>query len=114
MYNNKGIGLAAPQIGQSIRLVVVDVGHGLISLANPVIIKMTGKMNSFEGCLSFPKKFFTVGRAKQIKVRGYDIFLRKEITLKYHGLEAAALQHEIDHLEGVLIIDRAKKQDDIT
>jgi peptide deformylase len=116
MQNHRGIGLAAPQVGQSLRLIVFNTSYnpeddndfwrGLTCLANPVILKETGKVNSEEGCLSLPGQLITVGRAKHIKVRGFDVLKGKIITLKYTGTEARCIQHEIDHLNGLLLIDK--------
>lgn len=118
MRNHKGIGLAAPQVNQNLRLIVFNAYYNsddeddfwlrLTSLANPVILKETGKVNSSEGCLSLPGQLINIERSKQIKVRGFDILLGREITLKYTGTEAMCIQHEIDHLNGVLIIDGEK------
>lgn len=107
MYNAKGVGLAAPQIGVSKRVIVVDVGEGLLELINPEILSSTGEEMDSEGCLSIPGIVGDVTRATAIEVKGLDR-QGKECVLKANGFLARALQHEIDHLEGVLFIERAQ------
>ena len=99
MYKCDGVGLAAPQVGQSIRLVVIDVGEGIIELINPVITHREGKVTDSEGCLSVPGIFGAVE---------YTTRFNKRRTLKADGLLARCIQHECDHLEGTLFIDIAK------
>lgn len=106
MYRNNGIGLAAPQIGVLKRIIVVDIGNGPISLINPEILKKKGKAISTEGCLSVPGVILKVKRASYVKVKGLTKN-GKQIVIKAKGLLAFALQHEIDHLNGILIYDRA-------
>lgn len=108
MYSADGVGLAAPQIGISKRIIVVDVGDNLIELINPEIIYRKGKQKANEGCLSLPGKVGLVERAYEVKVKGLN---RKgeEIEIAGEDLQARALQHEIDHLDGILFIDRAEK-----
>jgi len=108
MYSNKGVGLAAPQIGVSKRAIVVDAGEGLIELINPEILKTSGKEIDVEGCLSIPSLLGEVERAASVLVRGLNR-AGQEIKLSASGFCARALQHEIDHLEGILFIDRAVK-----
>ncbi len=106
MYDDSGIGLAAPQIGFSVQLIVVDIGEGLYKLVNPRIIKRQGKQAISEGCLSVPGVCIKVKRAKRVWVQAQDesgCFI--EIEAK--DLFACVLQHEIDHLKGKLIIDYA-------
>lgn len=125
MYDENGIGLAAPQVGQSIRLLVIDtrprdedgnvVTDGLTDLEktvpqplvifNPVITKAELKTTYEEGCLSVPGFFETVERAQYVEATGLGIDGR-EMTLKTDGLLAICLQHEMDHLDGKLFIDR--------
>lgn len=107
MYKCDGVGLAAPQIGQSIRLVVIDVGEGIIELINPVITHREGKVTDSEGCLSVPGIFGDVERAERVTVE-YTTRFNKRRTLKADGLLARCIQHECDHLEGTLFIDIAK------
>ncbi|GAW91425.1 peptide deformylase [Calderihabitans maritimus] len=105
MYEAKGVGLAAPQIGVSKRVIVVDVGNGLIEMINPEIIESSGSEVAVEGCLSIPGVHGEVERAARVKVRGLNR-KGKEIEIEGEGLLARALQHEIDHLNGVLFIDK--------
>lgn len=111
MYAAPGIGLAAPQVGVSKRLILVDISHGeevktpLIVLINPEIVQAEGETNSEEGCLSIPGYTATVKRAERVLVHGLN---RKGKALKIEcsDLLAISLQHEIDHLDGMLLIDR--------
>ncbi|MEJ5228005.1 peptide deformylase [Thermodesulfovibrio sp.] len=110
MYKANGIGLAAPQIGISKRLIIVDTSprqenQGLIVLINPEIIQSEGEILSEEGCLSLPGFLTRLKRKERVLVRGTDR-KGKEIEIEAEGLLARALQHEIDHLEGTLLIDR--------
>lgn len=107
MRHADGVGLAAPQVGVSSRVIVVDVGDGLIELINPEIIESTGCEKATEGCLSVPGMYGEVERFTQVTVEGWN---RKGETVRFHGdgLLARALQHEIDHLDGVLFIEKAK------
>jgi peptide deformylase len=107
MYLAEGVGLAAPQVGVSKRLVVIDVGDGLLELVNPEIIARDGEVEGVEGCLSLPGLVGDVVRSQKVTVRALDGRGReREITGE--GLLARALQHEIDHLDGILFIDKAK------
>ncbi|MEW6273871.1 MAG: peptide deformylase [Bacillota bacterium] len=108
MYSNKGVGLAAPQIGVSKRAIVVDAGEGLIELINPEIIWLSGKETDVEGCLSIPGMLGEVERAADVVVKGLNREGR-EVQVAASGFCARALQHEIDHLDGILFIDRAVK-----
>ncbi|AEF94143.1 Peptide deformylase [Desulfotomaculum nigrificans CO-1-SRB] len=107
MYANKGVGLAAPQIGVSKRVVVVDVGDGLVELINPEIVEATGSVIDTEGCLSVPGMIGEVARAERIVVQGLN---RKgeQVTYQAKGFLARAFQHEIDHLDGIIYVDKAK------
>jgi peptide deformylase len=112
MYSAPGVGLAAPQVGVSKRLVVADVrSHEgedapLVVLFNPEILSAEGSAEIEEGCLSLPGLLTYVKRAEKILVRGLDREGR-EATVEAEGLLAIVLQHEIEHLDGVLIIDKA-------
>ena len=106
MYAADGVGLAAPQVGVSRRIVVIDVGEGLIELINPVITKREGSVVGGEGCLSVPNFEGEVERAEYIE---WELFDRKgkRMKLASDGILAIAVQHELDHLDGILFIDKA-------
>lgn len=112
MYAAPGVGLAAPQIGRSVRVIVIDVsskeegkGCGLISLINPDIIEHSGDIAWEEGCLSVPDYTADVRRFERVVVKGLNRNGREEIVVG-EGLLSIALQHEIDHINGILFIDR--------
>ena len=108
MYKFDGIGLAAPQIGQSIRAVVIDVGNGrLLELINPVITSRDGVAVDSEGCLSVPGIFGEVERAARVTVE-YTTRYGKKRKLEADNLLARCVQHELDHLDGILFIDVAR------
>jgi len=107
MYKAEGVGLAAPQVGLLRRYCIVDVGDGLIELINPVIIKESGKQKGDEGCLSIPGKFKEVTRPMKVTVRAQDRN-GNTFTVEGEGLKARAFCHEIDHLDGILYIDKEK------
>lgn len=109
MYASEGVGLAAPQVGISRRMIVVDVGEGLIELINPVLLKGHGKQIGEEGCLSVPGYFAPVERYKTIFVEGLDRD-GHSVQIKAKDFTAVALQHEMDHLDGILFIDKVKKE----
>lgn len=106
MYAADGVGLAAPQIGVSLRVVVIDVGEGLLELINPEILSMEGSCLNVEGCLSVPNFDGEVERAENVKLR-YRDRNGKPFVIEAKGLLAIAIQHELDHLDGVLFIDKA-------
>lgn len=105
MYHNNGIGLASNQVGHDLQLAVIDVGDGKRVIINPKIIKKQGKETSEEGCLSLPHLFLKIKRAKRIEVEALNE-KGENVRIKGEGLLAFCLQHEIDHLNGVLIKDR--------
>jgi len=107
MYHADGAGLAAPQVGIPLRMFVADAGDGLREIINPVIVEQTGLEIGSEGCLSIPGVYGDVERAAFVTVEGLDR-KGKKITVSATGLLARALQHEIDHLDGILFIERAK------
>lgn len=107
MYEAEGVGLAAPQVGVSLRIVVIDTGDGLIELINPVIAGVEGTMCGTEGCLSIPGVFGDVERSAKVTVEAVNRE-GKKFRVTGAGMLARALQHEIDHLEGVLFIERAQ------
>jgi peptide deformylase len=104
MSEHDALGLAAPQIGIMERVIVADIGDGLLTLANPEIFILRGKESMEEGCLSLPNVRVDVRRPRSIVVRGLDAEGR-EIEREVQGLMARVILHEIDHLNGVLIID---------
>lgn len=111
MYDAPGIGLAAPQVAAAQRLIVVDVSDGrneLLTLINPEIIEKSGEEEMKEGCLSVPGVLETVRRADRVKVRAQDVS-GKTLELEADGLLAVCLQHEIDHLNGVLFVDHLSR-----
>lgn len=105
MYDAPGVGLAAPQIGISKRVIVIDAGEGLIELINPEIISAEGQEVDVEGCLSVPGLQGEVRRAARVKVAGLDRE-GKPVIVEGEGLLARVLQHEIDHLNGILFVDK--------
>ncbi|AMQ22504.1 peptide deformylase [Geobacillus sp. JS12] len=109
-----GVGLAAPQIGVAKQIAIIDVGdeHGRIELINPVVIEARGEQVDVEGCLSFPGLFGEVPRAKFVKVRAQNRRGRP-FTLSATGFLARALQHEIDHLHGVLFTSKVIRYCDL-
>jgi peptide deformylase len=113
MYAAPGVGLAAPQVGILQRIIVIDVDdeHGLIEVINPEIIDVSDeRIIMEEGCLSVPEQTGRVIRPKEVKVRGLNRN-GKEIEIEADNMLARALQHEIDHLEGILFIDKLEKQE---
>ena len=105
MYEADGVGLAAPQVGVLKRVVVIDVGEGLIELVNPEILWSEGETIGAEGCLSVPGRRGTVKRPEKVRVHAQD---RKgnHIEVEGEGLLAVCLCHELDHLDGVLYVDK--------
>lgn len=109
MYEANGVGLAAPQVGIRKRIVVVDVtGEDPVALINPVILEKDGEQTGYEGCLSVPGKTGIVTRANHVVVEAYDENMEK-FTIEAEELMARALQHEIDHLDGVMYVDLVKE-----
>ena len=106
MYESDGVGLAAPQVGLSQRIIVLDDGNGLLELVNPEITKKEGSQIGLEGCLSVPGYYGNVDRYDKITVRALDKYNKKKI-IKAEGFLARILQHEIDHLDGHLFIEKA-------
>ena len=110
MYASNGIGLAAPQVAQNIRVVTIDVepdegGKKFLHLINPVILDSHGKTTYDEGCLSFPGLTAEVKRKKSLHVQAYDVS-GKLLDFEADGLLAICLQHELDHLNGITFVDR--------
>ncbi|OGI17545.1 MAG: peptide deformylase [Candidatus Melainabacteria bacterium RIFOXYA2_FULL_32_9] len=113
MYAQNGVGLAAPQVGESYRIFVIDTSTGdeplnPIVFVNPKIIKKSGATLSYEGCLSFPEAYTNVKRYAEVIVRAKDEKGRPfTIEAKDGSLLARAIQHEMDHLDGILFIDHS-------
>jgi peptide deformylase len=107
-----GVGLAAPQVGESLRVFVAHVEDRVVVLVDPEIIERRGEQTATEGCLSIPGVHGDVPRAETITVRGKNKRGRK-ITIIADGLLARAVQHEIDHLDGILFLDRVRDHDTI-
>lgn len=107
MHKYNGVGLAGPQIGLLKRLVVIDLydEKGPIKLANPKIIKQDGKQEVEEGCLSFPNQYAKIIRPAKVTIEALNEN-GKKIKIKAEGLLAQAISHEIDHLDGVLFVDK--------
>lgn len=105
MYEAQGVGLAAPQVGILKRVVVIDVGEGIIRLINPEIISKEGSQLDVEGCLSVPGEQGEVERPNRVTVKALNE-KGQEVTVEGEGLLARALCHEIDHLDGILFVDK--------
>ena len=111
MHSASGVGLAAPQLGVPLRVIVIGLpGEENIVLINPEIVRRTGERWVTEGCLSIPGYFGEIKRAQSVRVKGRDLS-GKEIKIKADELLAQALEHEIDHLNGVLYIDHLESAD---
>lgn len=112
MYKNNGVGLAAPQVGVSKRIMVIDVsdpedGRKPIVFINPVVVEADGEMTGVEGCLSFPDVYFEVKRFSRIVVRFQNVTGKEMKIEASNNLLCRAIQHEMDHLDGELYIDKA-------
>lgn len=113
-----GIGLAAPQVGELVRIITVDttpVGGKIMGIMiNPVILEKSGddEFNT-EGCLSFPEKKVVTSRVPNITVQFQD-FMGNTTTRKYSGIDAICVQHEVDHLDGITMFERARENNDAT
>lgn len=108
MYKANGVGLAAVQVGVLKRVVVIDIGEGLVELVNPEIVKTKGKVVDLEGCLSSPGEYGMVPRPKKVEVKAQDRN-GNPISVKGEDLMARALCHEIDHLSGRIFKDLAER-----
>ncbi len=104
MYATNGVGLAANQVGILRRVVVIDVGEGLIELVNPEIVKKSGNQQEVEGCLSSPGEYGITSRPMKVKVEAFNRF-GNPVSYEGEGLLARAFCHELDHLDGVLFKD---------
>jgi len=107
MHTAPGVGLAAPQVGKSWQIIVVDIGAGPIALVNPKIVKRSGCQVYIEGCLSLPGVEAPVERADHVLVKGLSRD-GKPLEIDATGFLATVFQHEIDHLDGKVLIDRVK------
>lgn len=105
MLNSEGVGLAATQLGVSLRVIVLKVDNQLYQLANPELIRASGEQIGYEGCLSVPGYIGEVARAEKVVVKALNRH-GKEVRIKGEDLLARALQHEIDHLDGILFVDK--------
>jgi peptide deformylase len=115
MYDEPGIGLAAPQVGERIRLIVVDTewtedgnDQNPLVLINPEILERDGKLTWTEGCLSVPDYTADVERSERVTLRATDLE-GEPVEIRAEGLQAVCFQHEIDHLDGILFIDRISR-----
>ena len=107
-FENRGIGIAAPQVGVLRRIFVIDVGdeHGLLEFINPEIIETSGSQTDHEGCLSVPGKTCEVERPEHVKIKAFNRD-GEEFELEADGLLARCICHENDHLNGILFIDKS-------
>jgi peptide deformylase len=113
MQQANGVGLAAPQIGVSLRVAVLQMpGEEPMAIINPQFVKRSGEQEVTEGCLSIPGYFGQIKRSASVVVKGLDSE-GKAIRIKASGLMAEALEHEIDHLNGILYIDHIDSQDEL-
>ena len=110
MYQAEGIGLAAPQVGIQKRLFVYDIGEGPETLVNPEIVDSDGEWSFHEGCLSVPGLSFEIIRPKEVHLVGRDLD-GNEVSIEADELLARLFQHELDHLDGVLLLDHLERDD---
>ncbi len=110
MYQAEGIGLAAPQVGIQKRLFVYDIGEGPQTLVNPEIIEADGEWVFEEGCLSVPGLSFEIIRPKEVHLVGRDLD-GNEVSIEADELLARLFQHELDHLDGVLLLDHLEREE---
>jgi len=110
MYAAPGVGLAAPQIGISRRLFVYDIGEGPGHLINPTLIETSGEWEFDEGCLSVPERFWPITRPSHARLKGVDC-KEKPLVLEGDELMGRMLQHELDHLNGMLLLERLDRKE---
>ncbi len=110
MYQAEGIGLAAPQVGIQKRLFVYDIGEGPQTLVNPEIVDSDGEWTFEEGCLSVPGLSFEIIRPKEVHLVGRDLN-GNEVSIEADELLARLFQHELDHLDGVLLLDHLERDE---
>ena len=109
MYQAPGVGLAAPQIGVSLRVIVWDIGEGPHALVNPVMLETSGDWTFDEGCLSVPGRYWPISRPGFARAGGFDLDGR-EVEYTGEELLGRVLQHEIDHIEGMLLLERLPRR----
>ena len=109
MYKAEGVGLAGPQVGILRRVAVIDVGDGLFKMVNPVIVEKEGEQTGLEGCLSVPGRRGEVTRPNIVTVQ-YQDENGEPVTLRAHEFFARAVCHELDHLDGVLYVDKMNRE----
>lgn len=109
MYEAPGVGLAAPQIGISKRVFVADIGEGPFAMVNPEIVEVSGSWTFDEGCLSVPGFYWPIKRPGYAKARGFDVH-GEGIEFEGEELMGRVLQHEIDHLNGMLLLERLSRR----
>ena len=109
MHVNDGAGLAAVQVGVLKRIIVIEIPEHKFALINPKIVESSGEQICEEGCLSLPNKFYNVKRPLKVKVEGLDENFNP-VTIEAEGLLAVVLCHEIDHLDGILFIDKIERE----
>ena len=105
MYEAPGVGLAAPQVGVQKRLFVYDVGDGPNVVINPVLSDPSGEWTYHEGCLSVPELWWDIHRAKEVHLTGMDL-AGDDLDIEADELLARVFQHEVDHLDGILLLER--------
>jgi len=108
MYAAPGVGLAAPQVGIERRIFVYDVGEGPVTVVNPRIVESRGEWEYEEGCLSVPDLHWPIVRPKQVHLVGRDLE-GNELSIEGDELLGRVLQHEVDHLDGILLLERLEK-----
>jgi peptide deformylase len=109
MYEAPGVGLAAPQVGVERRMFVYDIGDGPNTVINPEIVEASGEWSYHEGCLSIPGLYFDLTRPKQVLLRGVDLD-GEQLEIEADELLARCFQHEMDHLDGILVIERLEPE----
>ena len=109
MYQAPGVGLAAPQIGVTLQVVVFDIGDGPHVMVIPVLLETSGKWTYEEGCLSVPERFWPISRASFARAKGLDLD-GNEIEYAGEELMGRVLQHETDHLQGVMLLERLSRR----
>ncbi len=110
MYAAPGVGLAAPQIGVSLRVIVFDAGDGPHHVLNPVLEEVAGEYEYEEGCLSVPNRYWPIDRPAYARVRGSDL-AGDEVVYEGEELMGRVLQHEVDHLDGILLLQRLTRRE---